>query len=107
MASHPKRLLFTVIVVRTENLTINVPKCRINWPFTECMEMSIQGNCTDRVYVVETVYACNESGSIQMVVALCVPATDKNAALAIPRQPVRKFSWRLILVHLVAGIYYL
>jgi len=24
---------------------------------------TVQTNCTDRVYVVETVYACNETGS--------------------------------------------
>jgi len=48
----------------------------------------IKTNCTDRISVVETVYACNESGSIQMVVALWVPATDKSAASPIPRQPV-------------------
>jgi len=67
----------------------------------------IKGNCTDGVYVVEPVYACNESGSIQMMVALWAPVTDKSAASAIPPQPMRKISWRLILVPLVAGIYYL
>jgi len=36
----------------------------------------IKGNCKDHVYVVETVYACNQRGSIQMVVALWVRATD-------------------------------
>ena len=62
-------------------------------------------NCTGRDYVAEPVYACNQSGSIHMVVALWVPAMDKSAASTI-LQHVRKFTWQLILVLVVAGIYY-
>jgi len=52
MASRPKRLLFTVIVVRTENLTINVSKCRINWPFPEPMEMPLSEGIVQTAFML-------------------------------------------------------